>query len=182
MSSSFTTYAHNFISKLPSNVLQKTQNNQNSNISYLINNSNVTVNNNSGILNINNNILVINKFPAGVNVDQILDNQQRKIKSSSFLNNIVSNNRSIFTKAERPQEMKGGEDISSQGIPNLERLDQRGVPIIKRGKKHKITFADKNKKVLVERIDVESFKKYNVPNTFDDRNEKDKSTSCCLIS
>ena len=57
------------------------------------------------------------------------------------------------------------------------RYDYSGVEIRKGSKKHRIIFADKLKKPLVQIYMVESFKKYNNMESTD----KNQHDHCCII-
>jgi hypothetical protein len=64
------------------------------------------------------------------------------------------------------------------------RMDRRGVPIVKGGKKHRVTFSDGKyvNQVLVERIKIESYKQFNISNKHEESKlaPSKPSGSCCL--
>jgi hypothetical protein len=71
-------------------------------------------------------------------------------------------------------------DLNPAGS-SLERKDARGSPIKKGLKNYKVSFIDtltKNKKNIVDYIDVESYKQYNVDMSQDGQS-KNSSTKCC---
>ncbi len=63
------------------------------------------------------------------------------------------------------------------------RKDRRGVPIIKGGKRHRVTFADEKlvSSILVERIKVESFKIENLENSYSEDKPNSSSQNCCVV-
>lgn len=157
MSTSFTQYAHGFMNRLSGPINQQSIN---QNINYYLNNSNVTINNKE-TYNINNNILVINKFP---DKSEVYMGKSSKIVINDF---------------PSPDD-----EMASTKIKKYERIDRTGIQITKGSKKHKITFADnlKRKASLVDKVEIESYKKYNASNTFlDQKKGKSGSVSCCAI-
>lgn len=157
MSSSFSQYAHGFISRLSGPINQQSIN---QNINYYSHNSNVTINNKE-TYNINNNILVINKFP---------EKSEVYIGKSS---NIVIND-----------SPGSDENENSSTKYKFKRTDRRGIPIIKGSKKHRVTFSDnlKRKSSFVDKVEIESYKHYNVSNTFsEEKKSNSNSVSCCAI-
>lgn len=116
----------------------------------VINNQNINSNTNS--VNINNNILVINKF-----------DQQKSINKS---NELEKSGNPIFDM----------EDLNSP----KKRVDRRGNEISRHNKKFNVTFLDKiSKKRLVEVIDIESYKQFNLSEEMPTNNNH--KNSCCMI-
>jgi hypothetical protein len=149
------------------NNLKANNANQN-NINYFINNSNITVNKQENY-NINNNILVINKFAGETPMTPIKQNNVVIIKN---VENPFSNEREILFGTSGKNEKN-------------ERVDRKGVVIVKGGKKHRVTFIDKigNRKSLIDMVDVESYKKFNIINTFSEAESRNSagSLNCCII-
>lgn len=63
------------------------------------------------------------------------------------------------------------------------RKDRHGVPIVKGGKRHKVTFADAKSvgNTLVERIKVESYKSNNVENSYSEDKPNRSTENCCMV-
>ena len=116
----------------------------------VINNQNI--NSNTSNVNINNNILVINKF-----------DQQKSINKS---NELEKSGNPLFDM----------EDLNSP----KKRVDRRGNEITRHNKKFKVTFLDKiSKKRLVEVVDIESYKQFNLTEEIPSNNNQ--KNSCCII-
>lgn len=80
-----------------------------------------------------------------------------------------------------------GNDCKSTYL-KIVRLDRRGVAIVRGVKKHRISFVDKidSKQGVAEVINIESYKTYNVGNTYENSNrvkdwKSDQTLSCCKI-
>jgi hypothetical protein len=133
-----------------SNMAPTNTNMNHQNINLFLNNNGIIVQQQDNY-NINNNYLVINRF-EGASKD-LMNKEMIIIPAQS----------NIQEEAER------------------QRRDSRGIPIVKGLKKHKVVFADRmqNKKSLIEKVEIESYKKYNMDNTFQD--EPKTSTGCCRI-
>lgn len=119
-------------------------------------------NENVYINNFNNNKIILNNNPT------LIENV-----TTDHTNNIDTKTNSITTK-----------NFSTK------RFDSKGIPIIKGLKKHRVSFVDfsNSKRKMIEVIPVESFKKYNIQNSYGAGNEtnkkinkKDETTSCCFV-
>jgi hypothetical protein len=94
---------------------------------------------------------------------------------------------------KNPRHNSSAKDLRSSSPVNYDdekynklafRKDRRGVPIIKGGKRHKVSFADGKlvDKILVERVKVESFKSHNVGNTYsEDKPYENTNENCCIV-
>lgn len=93
--------------------------------------------------------------------------------------------------SENEKKKLNNSDIEKNNIESsiIVRKDRKGVPIVKGGRIHKVTFIDRleEKRKLIEYQQIESYKKYNLnslAHETDSSSNKDKSnsnTSCCLI-
>jgi hypothetical protein len=75
---------------------------------------------------------------------------------------------------------------NKQVLNNGVRVDRRGVPIVKKGRRHIVSFLDRveQNKVLVDIKDVESYKQYNLENSYGERGKRVSCTAslaCCLL-
>jgi hypothetical protein len=77
-------------------------------------------------------------------------------------------------------------NIIKENIINNIRIDRRGVPIVKFGRKHMVSFLDRveSDKRLVDIASVESYKQFNLENSYGEKGKKVSCTTsmaCCLL-
>lgn len=159
--------------------------------------------NNIGNLNLNNNpknsnnvnLLVQNPYvnlfkkedKIQVNNNYIFVNSNRSLKSVlSTIKNIEGESEEEGKNKDAKEKEKEKELLnSSVNTPvSPTRVDRRGYNILKGGKKHRVTFADqiKSKSSLLEIVNIQSYKKYNIDNTFDTTSKGSRaSIACCSI-
>jgi hypothetical protein len=102
----------------------------------------------------------------------------------------------INTMAKEPDNLQSPVNIVVKSIENNKviqknlinniRIDRRGVPIVKGGRKHIVSFIDRAEptKRLVETFNVDSYKQYNLENSYGEKGKKvscSASLACCLI-
>ena len=195
-STSFTQYAQNFMNHMA--VPPTATQNVNQNINYYVSNSNVTIQKKE-TYNINNNILVINKFPDNQsvpnslnqytqqNIDQkiVLNQNCTNLKEATVINinNKDNTNNKPITNLFNEKEISQEEQKKEQ---ERLRFDRKGESITKGGKKHRISFKDHvDKQGLTQKIEIESYKKYNASNTFAEgeiaKNANASGVSCCSV-
>ena len=108
--------------------------------------------------------------PKSCNSPNLSVSSPIKIKRKSIFD--VNNNKNNPPITEE-NDKKQNENI---------RRDQKGIPIMKESKLHKISFCDKltEKRNLTDVIEIESYKKYNVIE--DEEEHRSKTLSCrCII-
>ena len=195
---SFTQYAQNFMNHM---AVPTSSQNVNQNINYYVNNSNVTIQNKE-TYNINNNILVINKFQDGQTVPGDLNQytQQNLDKNIVVTNKYTNLNNPQVININNPNNKEGNMNNKSHSLKkdkeisledpkdemNKSRFDRKGEEIKKGGKKHRVSFIDRvEKQGLIQKVDIESYKKYNASNTFAEgeiaSNASSGGVSCCII-
>lgn len=122
-----------------------------------------------------------NAPPSNINV--VISNS--KIGKSSNVN--INNNILVINKFNKEEEKKSNAEKSENHVYDIEdlnspkgRIDRKGNEILKNRKNHKVTFIDKvTKKRLVEIVDIESFKQYNITEEISDDKGKSRN-SCCM--
>jgi hypothetical protein len=103
----------------------------------------------------------------------------------------LSNNILVIKAIQKEVENNPTVNIVVQGIENNMiknniRVDRKGVPIVKKGRKHIVSFLDRAEpnKRLVDIVNVDSYKQYNLENSYGERGKKVSCTAglvCCLI-
>lgn len=168
---SFTTYAKKFMHHITPNQEKSSKKASNNNITYVVNSSNIN-SQKQDTYNINNNFLFINKFPAE-------NNSNNSVVNNHFPNVIVNN---VFSANNEVENIISNNDKVES---SEKRIDRRGVVIEKGGKKHRITFLDRidDNKRLIDTVKIESYKAYNIGNTYSESSGKpvNNSVSCCII-
>ena len=105
--------------------------------------------------------------------------EEKKEKTKININSITNNNNShnIYVINNYFEEKKTKENLPIGKWKDGKRYDRKGIEI-KKGGKQKLTFIDKiGKGKLIETIQIESFKEYNlIEEVYDDR-----KNSCCNI-
>jgi hypothetical protein len=116
-----------------------------------------------------------------------------KLESTQLQNSEVTklSNKYIYrTSTFNLNNIKVSDEFRSEmekDNPNKERKDRKGVPIIKGKKNYKVTFLDKVgtiREIFVDKIDIESFKAYNITSTYTDGEKQKENSSpvtCCLV-
>jgi hypothetical protein len=176
MKSSFTSYAQNFMQFVSPNGKNHQE------INVYLNNGGVIVQKQENYL-INNNILVINKFDNNLNTtsSKMSGYKNRKEKEKFDINDLT-----MKQKEDEIINYVNRKDFLNKEFNN--RQDVFGNPISKL-KQHKVTFSDKiphKKKILVEIVEVTSYKKYNIDNTFNDEQKNvfkctTNPLTCCIL-
>ena len=113
------------------------------------------------------------------NEEENKKNEEKKEKTKININSITNNNNShnIYVINNYFEEKKTKENLPIGKWKDGKRYDRKGIEI-KKGGKQKLTFIDKiGKGKLIETIQIESFKEYNlIEEVYDDR-----KNSCCNI-
>ncbi len=105
--------------------------------------------------------------------------EEKKEKTKININSITNNNNShnIYVINNYFEEKKTKENLPIGKWKDGKRYDRKGIEI-KKGGKQKLTFIDKiGKGKLIETIQIESFKEYNLIEEVCD----DRKNSCCNI-
>ena len=105
--------------------------------------------------------------------------EEKKEKSKININTITNNNNShnIYVINNYFEEKKTKENLPIGKWKDGKRYDRKGIEI-KKGGKQKLTFIDKiGKGKLIETIQIESFKEYNLIEEVSD----DRKNSCCYF-
>jgi hypothetical protein len=114
---------------------------------------------------------------SNVNIQNNNDNGFRTSNNYVVINTNGNDGENIIPLVVKSEEHKKYNDM---------RADRRGIPIVKRGRKHEVSFLDRvepNKR-LVEIFNVESYKQYNYENSYGEKGKKvscNASLACCLI-
>ena len=113
------------------------------------------------------------------NEEENKKNEEKKEKAKININSITNNNNShnIYVINNYFEEKKTKENLPIGKWKDGKRYDRKGIEI-KKGGKQKLTFIDKiGKGKLIETIQIESFKEYNLIEEVCD----DRKNSCCNI-
>ena len=113
------------------------------------------------------------------NEEENKKNEEKKEKTKININSITNNNNShnIYVINNYFEEKKTKENLPIGKWKDGKRYDRKGIEI-KKGGKQKLTFIDKiGKGKLIETIQIESFKEYNLIEEVSD----DRKNSCCYF-
>ncbi len=111
-------------------------------------------------------------------------------KNSSYQNNSINKNGGSSQQDYQPKSKIQSQDITNNVINNQDvRKDFFNTEIVKKGKKHKVTWADKAKKQQLTNVaKVESYKNYNLGiqsiqiGGREDKEDNDETVRCkCLV-
>lgn len=115
-----------------------------------------------------------------INNSNVIINGEEKMQNQLILINRKNQNENLMKNKKINEKQKLDENSKEYTNCNIiTRKDAHGVPIIKGQKKHKVSF-----KQIIDKVSVESFKKYNNLNTFDEKENpsiKHNQVTCCYI-